>query len=276
MHSVQANGAAVPALGLGTWKLTGDVCRRLVAAALEAGYRHVDTAQAYGNEAEVGEAIANAPVARDDVFLTTKVWTDRFTPGDLERSAEESLKKLRVDAVDLLLLHWPNPEVPLKDTLDSLARVKRDGRARHVGVSNFTTGLIEEATALCPEPLAVNQVEYHPYLGQKPVLEALRARGMALTAYSPIAQGKVVGDPVLKRIGERHGRDETRVALRWLVQQEGVIAIPRTSKEERVRANLSVFDFALTDDEMAEIHGLARPEGRLVDPGWAPAWDVAA
>jgi 2,5-diketo-D-gluconate reductase B len=276
MHKVDANGAAVPALGFGTWQLSGDTARRMVEAALAMGYRHVDTAQMYGNEAEVGAALRGSGLPRGELFVTTKVWPDRFRAGDLQRSVEESLGRLGLDQVDLLLLHWPSPTVPLAETMGALNDAAARGWARHVGVSNFTTALLDEAIRLSERPLATNQVEYHPFLRQEAVLEACRRHGMALTAYCPLARGRVFSDPALARIAQRHGRTPGQVALRWLVQQEGVVAIPRSSSPEHARANFTHFDFALDGQEMAEIAALADPQGRIADiAGLAPAWDSA-
>src|SRR5215472_10751609 len=182
MHVVEANGAKIPSIGLGTWELRGRTCARIVEQALKLGYRHIDTAQAYENEREVGEGLRASGVKRNDVFVTTKIWTSHFAPHELERSAKESLVRLRMTEVDLLLLHWPNPHVPLADTLGALAHAKRLGLTRHNGVSNFTVALMDEAVAACPEPLVGNQVEYHPYLDQTKVLDAWTRHGMALVA----------------------------------------------------------------------------------------------
>lgn len=276
MHTINANGAQIPALGFGTWQLEESTARRMVATALDLGYRHIDTAQAYENEAAVGQGIADAGVRRDELFVTTKVWTDRFNDGMLQASTEGSLERLGLDHVDLLLLHWPVDNVPLDETLGALAEVKRIGMAKHIGISNFTTAQIDEAVAKSPEPLAVNQVEYHPFLDQTPVRQRLTEHGLALTAYSPLAQGKVMGDDTLRAIADAHGKTPAQVALRWLLQQDDVIAIPRTTTEAHAHANLKVADFELTDDEMARISSLARPDGRLIDPEWAPKWDQAA
>jgi 2,5-diketo-D-gluconate reductase B len=272
MHFIEANGAKIPAIGLGTWELRGRTCARLVEQALRLGYRHVDTAQAYENEREVGEGLRGSGVKRDEVFITTKVWTSHFTPNDLERSAKDSLVRLRLTEVDLLLLHWPNPQVPLSETLGALARVKQLGLARHIGVSNFTVALIEEAVAACPEPLVCDQVEYHPYLDQTKVREACARHGMAVVAYSPVAKGRIKNDQALLRIGDRYRRTAAQVCLRWLVQQN-VAAIPRTSKLERLSANLEIFDFELSDQDMREISGMGSPGGRLTDFAFAPKWD---
>src|SRR6202171_4185544 len=272
MQFVEANGAKIPAIGLGTWELRGRTCARLVEQAVRLGYRHVDTAQVYENEREVGEGLRASRVRRDDMFVTTKVWTNHFAPHDLERSTKESLTKLRLTEVDLLLLHWPNPQVPLSETLGALPRVKQLGMARHIGVSNFTVALIDEAVALCTEPLACDQVEYHPYLDQTKVLEACARHGMALVAYSPVAKGRVKNDQTLARIGQAHGKTAAQVCLRWLVQQN-VCAIPRTSRIERLSENIQIFDFALSDEEMGEISGMGSARARLTDFGFAPKWD---
>jgi diketogulonate reductase-like aldo/keto reductase len=273
MRTVTAQGVQIPKFGLGTSGLHGDVARRMVGYALEIGYRHIDTAQGYKNEAEIGDAIAASSVPRDDIWLTTKINSRQFRDGDLQRSVEESVRKLNTEP-NLLLLHWPNAKVPLGETIGALNEVKRQGLTEHIGVSNFTVALIQQAAALSEAPLIGNQVEYHPYLNQQAVLNALRANGMALTAYSPLAQGRVFRDSKLRSIGERYGKTAGQVALRWLVQQDGVLAIPRSSREANARSNLEVFDFELTGADMNEISALARPGGRLVDPlRLAPAWD---
>jgi diketogulonate reductase-like aldo/keto reductase len=272
MNVVEAHGARIPALGFGTFRLDGATARRMVGYALEIGYRHIDTAQMYGNEAEVGLAIEGSPVARDEIWLTTKIWPDDFRAADLERAAEASVERLRT-VPDLLLLHWPNPRVPLQETIGALNQVKRRGHARHVGISNCPAALVRDSVALSEEPLIVNQVEYHPFLSQRTVLAELRRHGMALTAYSPVAQGRVFSDPTLQQIGARHGKNPGQVALRWLVQQDGVTAIPRSSREANAAANFAIFDFELSADEMGAIAALARPDGRLVNPGVAPDWD---
>ena len=271
---VEANGARIPLLGLGTWELRGRVCSRVVEQALRLGYRHVDTAQLYENEREVGEGLHASGVRRSDVFVTTKIWPTHFAPRELERAARECLARLRLTEVDLLLLHWPNPQIPLAETLGALCKVKRDGLARHIGVSNFTVTLIEQAVRASSEPLVCDQVECHPFLDQSKVIAACRQHGMAVVAYSPIAQGNARNDEVLKRIGRGHGKTATQVCLRYLVQQD-IVVIPRTSKLERLSENAAIFDFALSELEMAEITKLAHRNDRRVD--WAfsgrPKWD---
>jgi diketogulonate reductase-like aldo/keto reductase len=272
MQYVEANGAKIPAIGLGTWELSGRACARLVEQAVRLGYRHIDTAQVYENEREVGEGLRASRVKRDEVFVTTKIWTNHFAPNDLERSTKESLTKLRLSEVDLLLLHWPNPHVPLSETLGALAHAKQLGMAKHIGVSNFTVALIEEALAACPEPLVCDQVEYHPYLDQTKVREACAQHDMALVAYSPVAKGRVKGDATLTQIGRAHGKTAAQVCLRWLVQQN-VSAIPRTSKIERLSENIEIFDFELSEEEMGQISQMGSAKGRLTDFGFAPKWD---
>jgi diketogulonate reductase-like aldo/keto reductase len=269
---VEANGAKIPLIGLGTWELKGHACARIVEQALRLGYRHIDTAQAYNNERDVGDRIRNSHIKRSEVFVATKVWTTHFAPNDLLRATKESLLKLRLSEVDLLLLHWPNAHVPLSETLGAMAHAKELGIARHIGVSNFTVALLAEAVAACPEPLVCNQVEYHPFLGQAKLLAACAEQGVAMVAYSPIAKGTARQSEVLTRIGAAHGKSPSQVCLRWLVQQN-VPSIPRTSRVERLSQNIDVFDFELSDDEMGAIFALGSPEGRLVHTVTEPHWD---
>ncbi|MCZ7657295.1 MAG: aldo/keto reductase [Xanthobacteraceae bacterium] len=272
MQIIETHGARIPAVGLGTWQISGRAGQRVIEQALRLGYRHIDTAQAYENEREVGEALRASGVKRNDVFVTTKIWHTHLAPNDLERSVKDSLARLRLSEADLLLIHWPNPQVPLSETLGALCKMKSTGYTRHIGVSNFTVALLEEAVKHTSEPIVVNQIEWHPYLDQSKVTAACRRHGIAVTAYSPIARGKTVGDDVLARIGKTYGKSEGQVSLRWLVQQ-GAIVIPRTSKVERLSENMDIFDFALSAEEMEEIRGLARPDGRVVNVAWAPNWD---
>lgn len=274
--TVAANGAAIPAIGLGTWQLRGDACTEAVAAALAAGYRHVDTAAMYGNEEAVGAGPKASGVDRDDVFVTTKVWYEDLGDGDFERSAEASLRRLGLSDVDLLLIHWPNPAIATADAIRNLCSAKRRGLARHVGVANFTVALLDAAIAAATEPLVANQCEYHPYLDQTAVRDACRRHGMAFTSYSPLGRGEVVNESVIGEIAGRHARTPGQIILRWHVQQPDVIAIPKSGHPSRIRENIDVFDFTLSDDEMARIHALARSDGRMVSPSWAPAWDTAA
>jgi len=274
MQVVDANGARIPLVGLGTWDLRGRTCARIVEQALRLGYRHIDTAEMYDNEREVGEGLRASGVNRNEVFVTTKIWPSHFAPRELERTAKECLVRLRLTEVDLLLLHWPNPDIPLSETLGALCRIKQAGLARHIGVSNFTVALVEEAVKIASEPLVCNQIEMHPFLDQSKVIAVCRAHGMAIVAYSPIARGNAKNDAVLARIGQAHGKTAAQVCLRWLVQQN-IAVIPRTSKVERLEENLAIFDFELSADEMTEIAKLARRGGRLVDYAYSgtPKWD---
>jgi len=270
---VAAGDAMIPQVGLGTFRLEGEACSELVATALRLGYRHVDTAQGYGNEAAVGEGIATSGVPRDEVFVTTKVQPQLIGDGDLQRSVEESLVRLRSSAIDLLLLHWPNPAIPLAESIRALNEVKRRGLVRHIGLSNFTPRLLDDALRLTTEPFATEQLEYHPYLDQTTMLARLRRNRLAVTAYCPLALGRVVGDPTIERIARTYGRTAAQITLRWLVQQSDVIAIPKTSHVGRLEENLAVFDFALTDREMSAMSSLVQPGSRLIDePQWVSDW----
>jgi diketogulonate reductase-like aldo/keto reductase len=273
-HVVEANGARIPLLGLGTWELSGRSCARLVEQALRLGYRHIDTAQIYDNEREVGDGVRASGLRREEVFVTTKIWPTHFAPHDLARSAKESLTRLRLSEVDLLLLHWPNPHVPLAETIGALNKVKREGLARHIGISNFTVKLIEEAVRHSSEPLVCNQIEVHPFLDQTKVIAACRRHGLAVVAYSPIARGQAARSAALIEIGKAHGKSAVQVCLRWLVQQ-GIAVIPRTAKVERLSSNAAIFDFTLSEDEMTRIGSLAHPRGRVVNYSFsgAPEWD---
>ena len=252
--------------------LKGDVCIDAVSTALKQGYRHLDTAERYGNESEVGEGLRASGIDRNAVFVTTKVYHDKLAPADFEKSFDESLQKLKLVSVDLLLIHWPNPKVPLADTMRVLCKARRDGRAKHVGIANFTLPLIEEAVRLATEPLVTNQIEVHPFLDQSKVIAASRRHGLSITAYCPLARGKVPDDPTLTRIGKAHGKTASQAALRYLVQL-GLVLIPRSSNPQRLTENLALFDFSLSDAEMTEIANLRRTDGRVVNPPHAPKWD---
>ncbi len=270
---VAANGAQIPSLGFGTWPLKGEEGIAAVSAALDAGYRHIDTAAMYDNEREVGEAIGNHAVPRDEIFLTTKVWHTDLEHDAMIASAEASLEKLGVGQVDLLLIHWPNLQITVAEQVGHLCDAKRRGLARHIGISNFPSPMIDDAVAAADEPLVANQVEYHPFLDQSAVLAACRRHGLALTAYSPIARGRVSDSPVIQAIAAEKGRSAAQIALRWLIQQPGVVAIPKSADPARIRANMAIADFELTDAEMARISALGSREGRRVDFDWAPHWD---
>lgn len=271
MEYVEVQGEKVPAIGLGTWQLT-EKCVEAVENALKIGYRHVDTAQAYGNESRVGEGIQRSDVDREDIWLTTKVWRDNLNSRNLKRSVNQSLEKLGTEYVDLLLIHWPFPGMKLEEVLSEMDDLVDEGKARNIGVSNFTVDQIEEAQQLSRNHLLTDQVEYHPFLDQDRVLQKCREQDMMLTAYSPLARGDIIGNPVLKEIGEKYDKSEAQVALRWLIQQQGASAIPKSSNPEHQKANLDIFDFQLSGEETRKIRKLAR-EDRKVDPSFAPEWD---
>lgn len=276
MHSIQIQNEKMPALGFGTWQLRGDECVAGVKKALEIGYRHIDTAQIYENEAEVGEGIAQSGAKRDDFFLTTKVWRNHFADKKVAQSIDESLRKLKTDHVDLLLIHWPFPETPIDEMVEGLLAAQQAGKTKLIGVSNFTVAQMQQAQKVSGGKICVNQVEYHPYLSQKPVLDFVRQNDWVMTSYSPVARGKVLNDSALKEIGLKYGKNAAQIALRWHIQQDRVAAIPKSATEKNIRANFEITDFELTADEMTKISALARPDGRLVDPDFAPKWDQAA
>lgn len=270
---LSAHGAEIPTIGFGTSGM-GDDCSAPIVMALELGYRHLDTAWKYGNEPAVGEAMRASGLPRSEIFLTTKVSHEYLRAADFARSVDESLENLQVDYVDLLLVHWPNQEIPLAETMRALAKAKRDGLARHVGVANFNIAMIDQAIALCPEPLVALQAEYHPYLDQSKLLEACRQRGLIYIAYCPLGRGRIFNDPVLDEIARAKGKSIAQVALRWLLQKSIVAPIPRSANAQRIADNLDVFDFTLSDDDVARIDALKRANGRIANPaGRAPAWD---
>ena len=268
MEYVTVGTTKVPKLGLGTARLRGGDCLEGVGHALAIGYRAIDTAQRYENETEVGQAVAASPVRREEVFLTTKV--DHWTAPDVTRSMQESLRKLRTDYVDLLLIHWPSTDVPLAETLDAMVALCDAGHVRAIGVSNFPPSLYREAIGLAP--IITNQVEYHPYLSQRTLLDITEEHGLMLTSFSPLGRGVVLDDPVLVAVAAAHGKGTDQVALRWLVQQPRVSTNPKSSDPERRRRNLDVFDFELSEEEMQRIHALDRGE-RVIDPPFAPDWE---
>ncbi|HEX2084259.1 MAG TPA: aldo/keto reductase [Solirubrobacteraceae bacterium] len=260
----------IPPLGLGTWQLDGDDCVEAVRDALALGYRHVDTARAYGNEAEVGEGLARSGVPRDEVWLTTKLWRDGLRAAGVREQLEGSLRALRTGHVDLLLVHWPNDAVPLAETLGTMAELRDEGKVRNLGVSNFPSALLREAAGI--ERIYTNQVEYHAYLGQEAVLAACREHGVLLTAYSPFAHGELLRDPVLNEIAEGHGATSAQVALKWLLDQPGVAAVPKAASHDNRRANLEALEVELSAAEKQRIDALPKHR-RVIDPSWSPDWD---
>jgi len=271
-----ANGAMVPAIGLGTYRMRGADCVRAVETALSVGYRHIDTAAMYDNEAEIGQAVRASGIPRDEIFLTTKVWTNNIGAGDLQKSARESLRLMQLERVDLLLIHWPNRDIPLQASIGALCEAKQLGLTRHIGVANFPSEMLEQAIQLAAghgEKIAVNQCEYHPRLDQSKLLAACRARGVLFTSYCPIGQGGLASDPTVEDIARRAGKAPGQVVLRWHMQQGGVAAIPKSSQPRHLAENLDVFDFSLADADMTALSSMAVRSGRLVRPAFAPDWD---
>ncbi len=275
MQSVSAHGANIPVIGFGTWQLRGEVCARSVTEAIRVGYRHVDTAAGYGNEDRVGEGIRAAGVPREELFITTKVAPEDLDERRFKASVERSLEQIGVDQVDLVLIHWPSKRLSVAETIATLNDIKTRGWTRHIGVSNFTVKLLDEAWAATKEPLVTNQCEFHPYLNQDKLRAAVARHGMFFTAYSPLGRQVVLDDPVIGEIGKRHGRTPAQVVLRWDVQQDKLVAIPKSSNPDHIRANFAIFDFSLSDDEIAAISALSKShKERVANPaGITPVWD---
>ena len=267
-------GVSMPSPGFGTWQLKGGEARTMAEKALEFGYRHFDTAEAYENESEIGEALLASALNRWDIFLTSKISPGNYGEGAFRKAVEGSLERLKTDQLDLLLLHWPAfRDTTLPAVLGRLNRVHEEGLAKHIGVSNFTSELLEQAWRHTSAPLVVNQVEYHPFLNQDGLLATMEEKNMLLTAYCPVAQGRASEDPVLREIGEAHGKTGAQISLRWLVQR-GAVPLPRTSNPEHAKENLDLFGFHLSPGQMEKIHQLHEPDGRIIDPeDDAPDWD---
>lgn len=273
--TINAHGAAIPAVGYGTMLFPEpERAVGLVLHALQSGYRHIDTARKYGSEQWVGEGIRASGLPREDIWVTTKVTEENAKSDDFARSVETSLETLGLDYVDLLLIHWPQPRVPLEETLGALAKAKRDGLARNIGVSNFTIALLDEAVAKCPEPLFTNQIEYHAYLRQDRLIAACRKHGLLVTCYAPLARTAVMEDPVVQAIAVTHNKTPAQVALRWLVQQPDVGIVPRALEFHEIEENIGLFDFVLSEAEMESIDVLRDNNLRVVSPEVRrPVWD---
>ncbi len=269
MH-IEIEDDKIPALGFGTYQITGDACKNAVADAIAIGYRHIDTAQMYGNEEGVGRGIKASGIDREELFITTKVWYTDLEKNKVLQTTAESLRKLQTDYIDLLLIHWPSKDIPLEETLEAMMQLKEHGKIRHIGVSNFTVPLLKKAVKIAP--IVCNQVEHHPYLSQKQVLDFVRAHNMFFTSYCPVAKGKVMEDKTLEEIGNKYNKTPIQITLRWLLQLEKVAAIPKASKHEHRKQNFKIFDFELTQEEMHSISAL-QGKNRLIDPSWAPQWD---
>jgi diketogulonate reductase-like aldo/keto reductase len=262
----------MPVLGLGTWESDGVLGRRAVREAVECGYRHIDTAQMYENEEEIGNAVEESDVDRERIFVTTKLARGNLAPDEVHSSCTESLERLRTDYVDLLLVHWPDDSVPLDETFGAMAELRENGRIRHIGVSNFPVEWMERAVETADFPIFCNQIEYHPYIDQKPVLSFCHEHHIAIVAYSPLAQGAVIDDRRLAEIGTRYDKTASQVALRWLVQQPNVAAIPKSTGLDHIEDNLNIFDFELSADDVSLIDSIEK-DRRIINPPWAPRWD---
>ncbi|KXB09499.1 aldehyde oxidoreductase [candidate division MSBL1 archaeon SCGC-AAA833K04] len=262
MEHVTVKNVEIPALGLGTYRLKGSTCVFAVKEALGMGYRHIDTAESYGNHREVGRAILESGVDREEIFLTTKVWKTNLAYEMVLESGDKSLRELGLDYVDLLLIHWPSSMVPVAETLEAMNRLREEGKVRHIGVSNFSVGQMKDAIKSSEIPILTNQVKYNPYHPQDKILEFCAENDIMLTAYTPLAKGRVVDNEVLSRIGRRYGKTPAQVTLRWLLQQDGVSAIPKASSKDHLRENFDIFDFELTDDEMRKVFEL---RGGIID-----------
>ena len=272
MDNLQTQGISLPRLGLGTFRMQGDACRTAVESALALGYRHIDTAEMYGNEEPIGDGIAASKVARKDLHVTTKVWHENLAPDAIRRAFDASLKKLKLDHVDLYLVHWPSRDMKLPAVFETLMQLKQEGRTRAIGVANFTTALLKTVVEDIGAPIACNQIEYHAMLDQTPVRKYLAAKSIPLVAYCPLAQGRFATDETLAKIGRKHEATAAQVALKWLLDQDGVAAIPKASRGESQKANLDALKLKLDDDDRKAIAAL-RKDMRCVNPGFAPAWD---
>jgi len=272
MEQLQTQGISLPRLGLGTYRMQGDACRAAVESALALGYRHIDTAEMYANEDAIGAAIAASGVARKELHVTTKVWNENLAPDAMRRAFDTSLRKLRLDQVDLYLVHWPAPNMNLPSMFETLMKLKQEGRTRAIGVANFNIALLKTVVEDIRAPIACNQIEYHVMLDQTKVKKYLDAKSIPLVAYCPLAQGRAASDPTLLAIGKKHGASAAQVALKWLLDQDGVAAIPKASRAESQKANLGALNVGLDDGDIKAIAGLPKDK-RLVNPGFAPAWD---
>jgi len=272
MEHLQTQGISLPRLGLGTFRMQGDGCRAAVESALALGYRHIDTAEMYGNEEQIGAAIAAAGVARRDLHVTTKVWNENLAPDAIRRAFDASLKKLGLDQIDLYLVHWPAKNMNLPKMFETLLKLKQEGRTRAIGVANFNIALLKTVVEEIEAPIACNQVEYHVMLDQTPLRKYMAAKSIPLVAYCPLAQGRVATDETLLAIGAKHGASAAQVALKWLLDQDDVAAIPKASRAESQKANLDALNVGLDDEDRQAIAGLPKNK-RCVNPGFSPAWD---
>jgi 2,5-diketo-D-gluconate reductase B len=274
MMMVATDRLTMPKLGLGTWGMTGAQCQGAVESALALGYRHIDTAQMYGNEGAIGPAIEASGVPRAEIHLTTKIWWTDLAPEAMRRAMQQSLAALRTDYVDLYLIHWPAPDMDLPRVMETLMALQQEGRTRAIGVSNFTTSLLRRAVEEVRAPVACDQIEYHVLLDQSRVLGYARPKNIVVTAYAPLAKGQLAESKALANIARKHGATPAQVALKWLLDQDGVAAIPKAARVESQRANLDALKLQLDDEDRAVIARLPKDQ-RFVNPSFAPAWDDA-
>jgi 2,5-diketo-D-gluconate reductase B len=272
MENISTQGISLPKLGLGTFRMQGDACRAAVESALDLGYRHLDTAEMYGNEEAIGAALAASSLARNELHVTTKVWNENLAPDAIRRAFDASLKKLRLDHIDLYLVHWPARNMNLPAMFETLMKLKEEGRTRAIGVANFNIALLKTVVEEIKAPIACNQVEYHVMLDQTPLRQFLSAKSIPLVAYCPLAQGRVASDEALAAIGRKHDASAAQVALKWLLDQDGVAAIPKASRAESQQANLGALKVQLDDADRKAIAALPKDK-RCVNPGFAPVWD---
>ena len=275
MDTIETQGITIPRLGFGTFRMPGGGCQPVVESALALGYRHIDTAAMYENENAVGAAIAASGIPREELFVATKVWRDQLEPDALRRAFDASLAKLKLDQVDLYLVHWPSKDMNMGAVMAALMTLHEEGRTRAIGVSNFNMPMMQQAVDDIGAPIAALQVEYHPFLDQSEMLAYVRERGIALTAYAPLAQGRVTQNEVLQRIGEKYGVSAAQVAIAWLLGQDGVVAIPKAQRPTSQQANLGALRIRLDDADRAAIASLPKNQ-RYVQPPFAPDWDARA
>ena len=277
MKNFTAHNMEIPKLGFGTWRLKDQECVDCIEHAIDTGYRHIDTAQAYGNEEFVGQGIQNAPIDRDDLFVTTKIFRDEFETKDKAiKSLHESLKKLKTDYVDLTLVHWPFPEYEIEHLIEPLLELQDDGKTRLIGVSNFTTDHMKRAKEFSDNRICINQVEYHPHLNQDAVLNFCRDNGWGMTSYSPLGRGQTLDDSVITNLAEKYAKTTGQIVLGWHLQQDNVLAIPKSSHKGRIAENFDIFDFELSAEDIQSIMNLRSANDRRVNPDFAPEWDKAA
>ena len=262
----------IPKLGFGTWMLEKEEAISSVKKALEVGYRHIDTASIYSNETEVGIALKESSIPRENIFLTTKIWKDYLDPEQIKQQAQTSLDKLKTDYVDLLLIHWPNSKFPLEATLKAFEDLVKEKKTLFIGVSNFPSELLSKAKSICPS-LITNQVEYHPFLSQKKLLKVIEDKEIFLTAYSSLARGEILKSQQMQHIAKKYNKTEAQITLRWLVEQKNVVPLVKSKDANRIKENFNIFDFELEKEDQNKIYRLTNQKRRIVNPPFSPSWD---